>query len=116
MTKEQPSEGSLDCDRLYVMQAALTQAAETVVALQQQGGAAVQSRGPVLAPVELELRRMRLQPAREGAPADTRRLAEAVVAAYARLCHLSSCALDLRCALNHPFATVSCSREFLSVC
>lgn len=95
------------------MQAALKQAAETVEALQQQGGAA-QLRGPVLAPAELELRRMCLQPMWEGAPADTRRLAEAVVAAYARLSHLSSCALDLRCSLEAPLRT--CSREFLSAC
>lgn len=78
-------------------QEALAAAAEMVAALQGHEAAA-QLRGPALAPAEVEARRLRLPHAEPPAAASTRRLAEAVLAAYARLATLSSCAVDLRCA------------------
>ena len=76
-----------------------------MVAALQRHEAAAQLRGPAVAPAEVEVRRLRL-PHAGLTTAPTRRLAEAVLAAYARLATLSSCAVDLRCAseLRPPIA------------
>jgi hypothetical protein len=90
---------------MRLAQEALTRAQETVSRMLQQarpGGRLAEAasgaalRGPFLAPVELQARRLRLASSDGGGDAPTRPLAEAVAEAFVHLCTTLSCASDLR--------------------
>jgi hypothetical protein len=75
---------------------ALLEEVQSLVEELASRGESAQLRGPALAPVELQLRRLRLAKAAGGATPDTQPLAEALSAVFPRLSTSLSCATDLR--------------------